>query len=156
MKSVITIVVAFGFFGVTPALLGEDTALQKSLRESESAFAKSVAEGDRETFSSFIAEDATLLGGPGQAVHGREAIVAAWEPFFSEGGPRLKWEPSDSQVRPDGSFGKTRGPYWLTTLTKDGQMSSVQGTFMSVWLRQDDGSWKVVFDGGSAPCPNQP
>jgi hypothetical protein len=26
------------------------------------------------------------------------------------------------------------------------------GTFTSTWVRQPDGSWKILFDGGSA-CP---
>ena len=28
-----------------------------------------------------------------------------------------------------------------------------QGRFISVWQRQDDGGWKILFDSGCPPCP---
>ena len=34
---------------------------------------------------------------------------------------------------------------------EEGRVSERWGTFNSVWRRDDDGNWKVVFDAGSAP-----
>lgn len=29
------------------------------------------------------------------------------------------------------------------------------GTFMSVWRKESDGKWRIVFDSGCPPCPGQ-
>ncbi len=119
------------------------------LRASEIAFAASVAEHDAERFASFIDEDAIFIGAT--SLRGREAIVQAWSVFFAEDGPKLRWQPDVVEVRPDG-LGLSRGPYTLTTTGEDGAESTSSGQFMSIWRRQPDGGWKILFDSGCPPC----
>ena len=119
------------------------------LRAAETAFAASVADHDAERFASFIDEDAVFLGAT--ALRGRDAIVQAWSVFFAEDGPALTWQPEIVEVRPDG-LGLTRGPYTLTATAMDGTESTTSGLFTSIWRRDEDGSWKVLFDAGCPPC----
>lgn len=131
------------------AAAGEAT---DSLRAAEIAFARSVAEHDRAAFAATIAEDAIFLGAGGP-LRGRDAIVEAWAPFLAEDGPRLEWHPEVAEVEDGGDFGITRGPYTYTGRGPDGEPVTEQGTFTSVWRREGDGSWRVVFDSGCPPCP---
>ena len=40
------------------------------------------------------------------------------------------------------------------TITQpDGSQSVQKGRFISTWQRQEDGSWRILFDSGCPPCP---
>ena len=88
-------------------------------------------------------------------LRGREAITQAWSVFFAEGGPDLVWQPEIVEVRSDG-LGVSRGPYTLTATAMDGTRNASSGIFTSIWRRQADGSWKVLFDAGCPPCEATP
>jgi ketosteroid isomerase-like protein len=123
------------------------------LRAAEFAFAASVAEGDQDRFASFIDDEAVFVGA--SVLRGKKAIVEAWSIFFTEGGPQLAWQPEIVEVRPDG-LGLSRGPYTLTATSDDGTPTTSAGQFMSIWRRQPDGGWKILFDSGCPPCSAAP
>lgn len=122
--------------------------LQDDVRCSEINFSKSVENGDPESFAALIDDDARFVGD--SVTRGPEAIAAAWQVFFADNGPRIKWRPRIVEVLGDGTLALTRGPYRMTTRDDDDNVSEHWGTFNSIWRRQPDGRWKVVFDAGSA------
>ncbi|MGB5659225.1 MAG: nuclear transport factor 2 family protein [Thermoanaerobaculia bacterium] len=124
--------------------------LQKSLRETETAFAASVANQDWDQFASFIADEAIFVSGAVQ--HGKQAILDGWAVFFQEGAPKLSWKPEVVEIQDDGELGMTQGPFTIEQVGPDGAVLSQSGLFNSVWERQSDGSWKVIFDAGCPPC----
>ena len=124
--------------------------LQKSLRETETAFAASVANKDWDQFVSLIAEEAIFVSGA--VLHGKQAILEGWGVFFQEGAPKLIWKPEVVEIQDDGELGMTQGPYTVEQVAPDGTVLSQSGLFNSVWERQADGSWKVIFDAGCPPC----
>ena len=127
-------------------LAAQDVSLRESLKETEIAFAKSVADQDFEKFQSFLAEEAIFMSG--RPLKGKAAISAAWKGFFEPNSPKLIWKPEMVEVQSSGKLGITRGPFQLLTTTPEGEISETQGTFMSVWQRQAGGTWKVIFDSG--------
>jgi ketosteroid isomerase-like protein len=124
--------------------------LQESLRETETAFAASVANKDWDQFAGFIADEAIFVSGAVQ--HGKQAILDGWAVFFQEGAPKLVWKPEVVEIQDDGELGMTRGPFTLEQVSPDGTVVSQSGLFNSVWERQADSSWKVIFDAGCPPC----
>jgi ketosteroid isomerase-like protein len=122
--------------------------LQDEVRCSEIGFSRSVENGDPGAFAALIDGDARFVGD--SITRGPEAIMAAWQVFFSDEGPRIKWRPRIVEVLGDGTLALTRGPYRMTVRDDDGNVSEHWGTFNSIWRRQPDGQWKVVFDAGSA------
>jgi ketosteroid isomerase-like protein len=105
-------------------------------------------------FTTFIDADARFVGN--RVTRGPIDITEAWGTFFADGGPAIKWRPQFVEVLEDGSLALTRGPYRMIVTEEDGSTSEHWGTFNSVWRKQADGSWKVVFDAGSpsaAPPP---
>lgn len=141
--------VLMGYGIATKAQTESEDEARESLRAAENAFAASVKDRDRDAFLSFIADDAVFVSA--STLRGREAIGAAWAPFFAEDGPVLEWHPVDAEVLDSEGLGITRGPYTLTARRPDGSLASSHGTFFSVWQRQDDGSWKILVDSGSLP-----
>ncbi len=113
----------------------------------EFAFSQSAERRDAKTFSTFIDADARFLGN--SVVRGVEEIVAAWQVFFTDDGPAIRWRPEFVEVLEEGQLAFTRGPYQVTSVDDDGNPIESWGTFNSVWRLHNDGIWRVVFDAGS-------
>lgn len=126
-------------FSASPA---ED--LRESLRRAEADFAKAFADRDLEAFLAFIDEDATFLGSR-ESQRGKAAVAEAWSRYFETEVPPFAWEPERWEVNPSGTMGMTTGP-----VTDPG--GKWVASFMSIWKRKPDGSWRVIFD-GAPRCP---
>ena len=118
--------------------------LAADLRATEEAFAKTMADRDHAAFTSFLAEETVFFGRQGE-IRGKEAVAAAWKPLYEAPGAPFSWQPESATVLESGTLGLTSGPIF----TPDG---SRVGTFNSVWRREPDGNWKLVFDRGCPDC----
>jgi ketosteroid isomerase-like protein len=149
---------------VTPAMLNGSRSLRRNLcllllvlglpvsaadrteevRATEIAFAKAFADRDAKKFFSYLADDAQFLG-QRNTMHGKQEVIAGWSEFFKPAVAPFRWQPERVVTNAAGDLGFSSGPVF--------DEAGVQiGTFTSTWARQRDGSWKILFDGGSA-CP---
>lgn len=122
------------------------------VRCTEIAFSKAAETRDVQRFSTFIDADARFIGA--SVAHGVDEITTAWAPFFAATGPAIRWRPQFIEVLENGMYAFSRGPYRITTVDENGDAAEMWGTFNSVWRRNPDGRWRVVFDAGSAPDEN--
>lgn len=60
---------------------------------------------------------------------------------INDTGYTLKWQPHNAEVSKSGDLGYTYGIYAITPSNIDTQLL---GTYLHVWKRQEDGSWKYV------------
>ena len=109
----------------------------------ERAFARSMAERDFAAFGRYVAEDCVFFGGPAP-LHGRDAVLAAWKPFFDGAQAPFSWEPDQVEVLSSGELALSTG------LVKN-PAGAVTARFNSIWQRQRDGRWQVIFDKGGPP-----
>jgi len=116
----------------------------EEVRATEIAFAKAFADRDAKKFSSYLADDAQFLGRR-NTMHGKQEVIAGWSEFFKPSVAPFRWQPERVVTNAASDLGFSSGPVF----DKAGVQS---GTFTSTWIRQPDGSWKILFDGGSA-CP---
>ena len=128
---------------------GNLKAAADQILKSDAAFARSVAEKNREAFLSFIAEVTTFNGGTANELHGRDAVMKAWADFFAPDGPTLSWTPLNGEVVGAGDVGYTTGRSVYRQKGADRKVTERHGQYITVWRKQPDGSWKVVFDTGS-------
>ena len=84
--------------------------------------------------------------GPGVAV-GKDGIRKQMGPQYATSGFKLEWTVSRAEISKGGNVGTTWGRYKATRL-KDGKTVVSTGDYVTVWEKQDDGSWKVVYDTG--------
>lgn len=127
----------------TPAL-GETIAeLTTQVRDAENAFAKTMADRDLRAFESFLAEDAIFFGG--DALRGKAAVVSAWKGFFEGDRAPFSWHAKTVEVLDTGQLALSSGPVF----DPQGKRTA---TFNSIWRREPDGRWKVVFDKGTCAC----
>jgi ketosteroid isomerase-like protein len=126
------------------ARAAEDLALlAQQVRDAETAFATSMAQRDLIAFAKLIASDAVFFGEG--ALRGKEAVVAGWKRFFEGPTAPFSWSSASVEVLASGTLAHSSGP----VLDKNGNQI---GTFNSIWRREPDGSWKVVFDKGCDAC----
>ena len=125
---------------------GPDTmeALADQVRAAETAFARSMADRDLEAFAALVAHDAVFFGRDG-AMHGKAAVVAGWKPLFDGPKASFSWESAQVEVLDSGALAHSSGP----VRDADGKQF---GVFNSIWRREADGHWKVVFDKGCDVC----
>jgi ketosteroid isomerase-like protein len=116
------------------------------VRDAETAFAKAFADRDQAKFFAWVAEDANFLS-PGRTLAGKTQVVEAWSRFFKDSAAPFSWKPERIAMNGAGDIGLSTGP------VLDAAGKHV-GNFSSIWQKQKDGSWKVIFDGPGAPvCP---
>ena len=119
-------------------------ALAEQVRQSELAFAATMAARDLNAFARFIADDAVFING-GQPLRGRAAIVRHWERFFTGPSAPFSWKPDTVEIAAAGTLGYTEGP--VTTSSGSSELR-----FYTTWQRQASGEWLVVFDNGYRVC----
>ena len=124
-------------------------AAGQQIVKADADFAKSVADRNRERFLSFVADATTFNGGTAAELHGRDAVMTDWEDFFKADGPTLTWVPTKGEVLGAGDLGYTTGRSVFRRKGADGKIVERRGQYLTVWRKQPDGSWKVVFDTGS-------
>ena len=86
------------------------------------------------------------------ATRGREAVAKAWAPLMAaDRKTTLTWEPKRSEVSSSGDLGYTEGAYERTAIGPDGNALKAHGTYVTIWRRHADGTWKAVLDIGTPP-----
>jgi ketosteroid isomerase-like protein len=114
----------------------------------ERAFARSMAERDFAAFGRLVADDSVFFAGR-QALRGKAAVLAGWKAFFDGAAAPFSWEPDQVEVLASGDLALSSGPV-------RNPKGEVVARFNSIWKRQPDGRWLVVFDKGSPPDPPAP
>ena len=117
--------------------------LQTQVRERERAFAKTMADRDHAAFVSFLADETVFFGK--SPLRGKKAVAESWKGFYEGPKAPFSWEPDAVEVLDSGRLALSSGP----VQDPDGKRV---GTFNSVWRREADGQWRIVFDKGCPPC----
>jgi ketosteroid isomerase-like protein len=124
------------------AVAGVSTAAESepaTVVDAEYAFAHSAKPlGVRGAFLKWLAPDAVICSPA--PVNGVVATTAD-----EANADTLEWYPTHSHTADSGDMGYTTGPW--TYRTADGK-TEAHGTFLSVWRKQPDGTWRVVLDCG--------
>ena len=118
--------------------------LTQQVRDAENGFAATMAARDHKAFATFIAEDAVFFGG-NKAVRGKAAVVESWKGLYEKPAAPFSWRSENVEVLDSGQLAHSSGP----VLNAKGERV---GTFNSIWRRESDGNWKVVFDKGCDAC----
>jgi ketosteroid isomerase-like protein len=119
--------------GAEAGLIAADKAW--SMVYSAKNLSKSVAACDDQV--SFLFPNAPI-------VVGKAAIAKAIQDDFSKGD--LTWRPKAAGVARSGDLGYTSGLYEAKLKTTAGGTVVDNGKYLTVWKKERDGAWKVLFD----------
>jgi uncharacterized protein (TIGR02246 family) len=127
----------------------EQNALQERLlMDADRAFAAETAAKGVDGWVSFFAPDGTMVPNGSPAIKGTDAIRKAMEAALSNPDYALDWDPKYARVSKDGQMGFTVGRYTSSDSSQDPPANS-EGRYLTIWEKQEDGQWKVVFDMGN-------
>lgn len=111
----------------------------------EKAFTQMTAEqGVKEAFLEFASDSAVLNRG-GSIIKGKSEIESYFDSQTIRD-VRLEWTPEFVDVAESGDLGYTYGPFTFFGISAEGDTIQSSGVFHTVWKKQDDGSWKYVYD----------
>ena len=123
------------------AVQGQVDGSAAEVEAREIAFAKTMADRDLDAFLSFVSPEAIFFNG-NDPLRGRDAIERGWARFFEGPDAPFSWHPDVVQVLESGRLALSSGP----VLGASGEQI---GRFNSIWRKDADGQWRVVFDKGS-------
>jgi ketosteroid isomerase-like protein len=117
----------------------------QEIRKVEQAFNDYLAEnGIKAAFVEFAADQA-VINRNDNIIKGRDSIAAYFDTWtYSE--ISLTWQPEFIDVSGSGDMAYTYGPYQFNAVDQNGVKLQVEGIFHTVWKKQQDGSWKYVYD----------
>lgn len=121
--------------------------LKAELVAADKAFsASSIKKGPKAAFLAAIARDCKLLN---DSRVGADAVNDVFIQLPDTA--TLTWEPSFVDVSASGELGYTWGRYELVVpMTKQGTPPLIRrGTYVTIWRRQPNRTWKVEFAGGN-------
>lgn len=126
------------------ALTGAPGAAQPStIVSTEIAFARSARENGQWTaFNEFAA--------PGALLHGRNGVIEAKPWLATQSNPEeaVQWGVRTVLMSCDGALALSQGRF------RDAE--GLVGTYITVWQRQSDNSYRWVYDGGGPDVPQPP
>lgn len=142
----LTIAGAIALAGVAAAAAKQPNLaeLQRQVRETERAFAKTMADRDHAAFASFLAEETVFLSEK-TTLRGKQQVADSWKRFYEGVQAPFAWEPERVEVLGSGTLALSTGP------VLDPQGKRI-GTFNSIWRREAGGKWRIIFDKGCPPC----
>ena len=109
----------------------------------------SVKKGMQKGFLSFIADEGVILRNNSFPSVGKETLRQYYS-GKSDTVIILSWEPVFEKISDSGDLGYTYG-IWTSKIKSTGQIS--KGTYITIWQKQGDGSWKFVLDTGTYGLP---
>lgn len=143
---VATLAVALGLVVGPPAhAQAPGSDVTERVRDTERAFARTMANRDHAAFASFLAEETVFLAEQ-RTLRGKAQVADAWKRYYEGPKAPFSWEPDRVEVLDSGTLAFSSGPVY----DPDGKRV---GTFNSVWRLEADGKWRIVFDKGCPPCP---
>jgi ketosteroid isomerase-like protein len=129
---------------------GKDNSTGILLKTDSDFSEMSVKKGMFNAFLFYIAEDGVILRDNSFPSKGKQALSERFS-GKSDTSFVLSWEPLFEKISASGELGYTYGLH--STLDKaTGQVT--KGTYLTIWQKQADGSWKFVLDTGTQGLPD--
>jgi len=117
----------------------------------DAAWLKVYAAKDLDKSVAFCDDEGSMLVPGSPIATGKAAIAKAIASDFANSD--LVWHPNKSGVARSGELGYTSGTYEMRLKSAPGKTILDKGKYLTVWKKEADGSWKVLFDMFNSDLP---
>jgi len=127
----------------------------KAVKDVEDAWLKDAASKSGEKWASYFTEDGSGLY-PGTAIlNGKAAISAAMAPVLTDPNFSMDFHSTKAMASKGGDMVYSQGIYTMTmTDPKSRKRVTDKGKFLTVFVKQADGSWKAAADTYNSDLPS--
>lgn len=125
-----------------------DTAAEsQAIQKVEEAQLAAISSRDEAGSTTPYADDAVFIDDHGNASRGKDAIVSAFKPFLGDPTMKFDYKPGVKTFSKAGDLAYSTAEYTQSyTDPSTKKLITSKGTNLSIWKKQDDGSWKLVAD----------
>jgi uncharacterized protein (TIGR02246 family) len=122
-------------------------AIEKSLNDVEKGMRKVANDKDAAAFASNFVAGAVMMTPGKPPMNGQDAIRTAMTALLSDPNFKVDFASDKVEVADSGDMAATRGSYTLT-LTDPATQKAItdKGSYVTVFRKQKDGTWKAVLD----------
>jgi uncharacterized protein (TIGR02246 family) len=136
----------------TPAV--DISAEKAKIRDLETAWSKDAAAKDLDKSVANYADDAILMMPGSPAAKNKDAVRASWKGMLGDPNLKISFAPDRIEVSASGDLATTQGSYTMTmTNPKTKKPVEDKGSYLTVYKKQADGSWKAIEDTTSSEVP---
>jgi uncharacterized protein (TIGR02246 family) len=129
----------------------------KAIRDDQAQWLKDFQSKDLDKIVSHFSDDAIIVDKGGPPVRGREAAKNIYRASAADPSSSLTFAPSRIEVSKSGDFAYVLGSYTsVETVPHTQRTAEDTGTYVSIYKKQADGSWKDVADIGASELPSTP
>jgi ketosteroid isomerase-like protein len=121
-------------------------AERAALFHADESWAAAVEAEDVERVFTFWTDDAVIYPPVGPAIEGIEAIREFVRQSREQEGFAIGWSPTGAEVSSTADVGYTFGAWERTAPGPDGTLASSAGTYVSIWRKQPDGTWRCSVE----------
>ena len=145
MKNLYTIIIIFIFYSCT--MRNNIEKWKEEIKETEHDFALMVQkEGVEKAFLAF-ADEKAVLSRNNNLVIGKNNLKEFFKNQSSTNkNIQLTWKPDFIDVSKSGDLGYTYGKYLYSYTDSSGKLIESTGVFHTVWKKQENSTWKFVWD----------
>ena len=153
MRSQRRIATGLGFLAVSAgAILGQTSSdAEEAVLAADAAWMKVYHAKELDKSVAFCDEQGSMLAPNSPIATGKDAIAKLVASDFAH--DDLVWQPDKVGVARSGELGYTSGTYQMRFKDASGKTASDKGKYLTVWKRQADGQWRVLFDMFNSDLP---
>ena len=126
----------------------------KALKDNEVQWNKDMAAKDADKIVAHYAQDAVLMNPGMPASNGKAAILKTMKDMVTDPAFSLQFQSTQVDVAKSGDMAYTHGTYtFAMTDPATKKVINDKGTYVTVYKKQADGSWKAVQDAAISEMP---
>ena len=109
-------------------------------------WSQAASAGDVEKIVSYWADDAVLMSAGQPVLNGKQAIRKMVEESYKMPGFRISWQPQSAVVSESGDIAYLLENSQISFTDSTGKLVTINNKAVSIWRKQEDGSWKNAVD----------
>ena len=140
---------------VTPSTPADTRAADvQAIKDLETAWLKDLSTKDADKFAGYYADDASGLYPGAATLNGKAAIKAGIAPYLADPNFAYTFQSTRVVASRGGDMVYSEGTYsWTMTNPKTKKPVTDKGKYLTVYMKQSDGSWKAVADTFNSDSP---
>jgi uncharacterized protein (TIGR02246 family) len=123
------------------------TEARQAIDKGNAQWVEAWDKADAAMIASLFANDGALLGGNGKLFKGQQQILERQKTVMEAAGKGVKCTVTTVDLWLDGDTAYETGTYSYKYQEK-GKPVNEEGRYVTIWRKQNDGSWKIVTDMG--------